>query len=197
MKSSTLIIILLLALCGAMYFLGKRNGTTELRATVINNQQLVTQIAELSSLEVSGSTSVKLSNAGDNSSWWENLKDYLAENTLQVTVPYHAKFGVDMQHGKVTISENDTAVILHFPAVKMLSFQLELDKLEMMNQTGLFSRTTIADMKRAEQQMYVSAKGQLENNAGYKEKSKQHIAEIFSNYYKPLGYKVICNFTQP
>ena len=197
MKSSTLIIILLLALCGAMYFLGKRNGTTELKATVINNQQLKTQIAELSALDVSGNTSVKLSNAGDKSSWWENLKDYLAENTLQVTVPYHAKFGVDMQQGKVSISENDSAVVLNFPPVKMLSFQLELDKLETMNQTGLFSRTTIADMKRAEQEMYVAAKRQLETNSGYKEKAKQHIADIFTNYYRPLGYKVICNFTQP
>lgn len=196
MKSSTLIIILLLALCAAMYFLGKRNGTTALRATVINNQQLITQIAELSSLNVSGSTSVKLSNAGNNGSWWENFKDYLAENTLQVTVPYHAKFGVDMQQGKVGISENDSAVILTFPPVKMLSFQLELDKLETMNQTGLFSRTTIDDMKRAEQEMYVSAKRQLENNTGYQEKAKQHMAEILTNYYKPLGYKVICKFTQ-
>ena len=197
MKSSTLIIILLIALCGAMYFLGKRNGTTEIKSTVINNQQLVTQIAELSALEVSGSTSVKLSNAGDNSSWWENLKDYLAENTLQVTVPYNAKYGVDMQHGKVHISENDTAVVLNFPQVKMLSFQLELDKLETMNQTGLFSRTTISEMKRAEQQLYVSAKQQLQGSNTYLEKAKQHIAEIFTNYYKPLGYKVICNFTQP
>lgn len=197
MKSSPLLIVLLLALCGAMYFLGKKNGTTEIRSTLINNQQLVRQIAELSALEVSGSTSLKLTNAGGNSSWWENFKDYLAENTLQVTVPYRAKYGVDMQQGKVTISENDTAVNLQFPAVKMLSFQLELDKLETMNQTGLFNRTTIADMKRAQQQMYVSARQQLESNNRYIEKSKQHIAEIFTNYYKPLGYKVICTFTQP
>jgi len=197
MKSSTLIIVLLLALSGAMYFLGKRNGTTELKSTVINNQQLITKIAELSALEVSGSTSVKLSNAGDNSSWWENFKDYLAENTLQVTVPYYAKYGVDMKEGQVNISENDSAVILNFPPVKMLSFQLELDKLETMNQTGLFNRTTIADMKRAEQQMYVSAKAQLQNNAGYKVQAERQIADIFTNYYKPLGYKVVCNFTQP
>lgn len=186
-----------MALCGAMYYIGKKNGTTEIRSTVINNQQLVQQIAELSSLEVSGSTSVTLSNAGDNSNWWENFKDYLAENTLHVAVPYHAKFGVNMKQGKVTISENDTAIILKFPAIMMLSFQLDLDKLETMNQTGLFSRTTIADMKQAEQQLYVSAKAQLENNAVYKEKAKQHIADIFTSYYKPLGYKVICNFTQP
>ena len=197
MKSTTVIIVMLLLLCGAMYFLGKKNGTTEIKATIINNQLMVQQIAELSALDVSGTTTAKLSNAGDNNSFWEGFKNYLAENTLQVTVPYHAKYGVDMSKGRVNINKNDTAVILNFPPVKLLSFQLLLDKIEVMNQTGLFSRTTIADMRKAQQQMYVSANEQLSNNAGYQSKAREHITAIFTQYYKPLGYKVICNFTQP
>ena len=197
MKSTTIIIVMLLLLCGAMYFLGKKNGTTEIKATIINNQLMVQQIAELSALDVSGTTTAKLSNAGDNNSFWEGFKNYLAENTLQVTVPYHAKYGVDMSKGRVNINKNDTAVILNFPPVKLLSFQLLLDKIEVMNQTGLFSRTTIADMRKAQQQMYVSANEQLSNNAGYQSKAREHITAIFTQYYKPLGYKVICNFTQP
>jgi len=197
MKSTTIIIFLLLLLCGAMYFLGKKNGTTEIKATIINNQLMVQQIAELSALDVSGTTTARLSNAGDNSSFWEGLKNYLAENTLQVTVPYHAKYGVDMSKGRVNINKNDTAVVLNFPPVKLLSFQLLMDKIEVMNQTGLFSHTTIADMRKAQQQMYVSANEQLTNNAGYQTKAREHITAIFTQYYKPLGYKVICNFTQP
>ena len=171
---------MLLLLCGAMYFLGKKNGTTEIKATIINNQLMVQQIAELSALDVSGTTTAKLSNAGDNNSFWEGFKNYLAENTLQVTVPYHAKYGVDMSKGRVNINKNDTAVILNFPPVKLLSFQLLLDKIEVMNQTGLFSRTTIADMRKAQQQMYVSANEQLSNNAGYQTKAREHITAIFT-----------------
>ena len=196
MKSSTLIIILLLALCGAMYFFGKRNGTTEIQSTVINNQQLVQQIAELSALEVSGTTSVKLSNAGEKSSWWEGVKNFLAENTFQLTVPYKCKYGVDMSKGQVVISQNDTAVLLTFPAIQMLSLQLELDKIETMNQTGLFSHTTVEDMKRAEQQMYIAARQQLSGNTAYIAKATSHITDIFTQYYKPLGFKVICTFGQ-
>ena len=197
MKSTTIIIVLLLLLCGAMYFWGKKNGTTEIKATIINNQLMVQQIAELSALDVSGSTTAKLSNAGDNNSFWEGFKNYLAENTLQVTVPYHAKYGVDMSKGRVSIDRNDTAVVLNFPPVKLLSFQLLLDKIEVMNQTGLFNRTTIADMRKAQQQMYLSTNEQLSNNVGYHTKAREHITAIFTHYYKPLGYKVICNFTQP
>ena len=74
MKSSTIIIILLVALCAAMYFLGKRNGTTEIKATILNNTQLVKQIAELSSLEVTGSTTAKISNATGDGGVWDNMK---------------------------------------------------------------------------------------------------------------------------
>lgn len=197
MKSTTVIIILLIGFATAMYFLGKKNGTTEIKATIINNQQLVKQIAELSSLEVSGTTTAKLTNVQGQSGFWEGLKNYLAENTLQVTIPYHAKYGVDMSAGKVAISENDTAVVITLPQIKLLSLQLELDKMETMSQTGIFNRTTIADMKQAQQQLYSSAHQQMVANAGLIEKARQHVIDIFVQYYKPLGYKVICNFTTP
>ena len=197
MKSSTIIIILLVALCAAMYFLGKRNGTTEIKATILNNTQLVKQIAELSSLEVTGSTTTKISNATGDGGVWDNMKNYFAENTLQVTIPYIAKYGVDVSKGNVSLNKTDSSIVIHLPLCKMLSLQLQLDKLEAMNQTGLFAHTTINDMKLAEQQLYNAANNQLGNNAALLEKARQHISNIFSDYYTPLGYKVVCTFTQP
>ncbi len=44
MKSTTIIFVLFLLLCGAMYFLGKNNGTTEIKASIINNQLMVQQM---------------------------------------------------------------------------------------------------------------------------------------------------------
>lgn len=196
MKSFYLILVLLIALCMAMYFLGKKSGTTEVKATIINNTQLVKQIAELSSLEVTGTTTAKISNVSEESGIRNNLKNYFAENTLQVTIPYIAKYGVDVSKASVSINDTDTALVIKLPSCRMLSLQLVLDKMEIMNQTGLFASTTIADMKAAEQQLYSTAQGQLSNNAALLEKTKQHITEIYNEYYKPLGYKVVCNFTQ-
>jgi hypothetical protein len=197
MKSFTIFIILLIAFATAMYFLGKKNGTTELKATIINNQQMVQQIAELSVLEVSGTTTTKLTNVDDKNGFWDGVKNYFAENTLLVTIPYHAKYGVDMSKGKVTINKIDTVVVLFFPPVKLLSFQLELDKMETMNETGLFNRTTIADMKRAQQTLYTTANQQLVNNTTLLAKAREHVNDIFVEYYRPLGYKVQCNFSKP
>ena len=197
MKSSSVIIILLIAFAVSMYFLGKKNGTTELKATIINNALLVKQIAELSSLEVSGTTTTKLTNVGENAGMWESMKNYFAENTLQVSIPYIAKFGVDVSKVNISVNKNDSSFIINLPPCKMLSLQLQLDRVETMNQTGLFAHTTVADMRLAQQQLYAAANQQLSNNAAYLEKAKAHIAEIYSQYYQPLGYKVVCTFTQP
>jgi len=197
MKSTSLVIILLIGLCMAMYFLGKRSGTTEIKATIINNTQLVKQIAELSSLEVTGSTTAKITNVDNEDGIWNSMKNYFAENTLQVTIPYVAKYGVDVSKANVAINKNDTAIVITLPACKMLSLQLLLDRIETMNQTGLFAETTIGDMKRAQQQLYAASTSQLSNNAALLEKAKQHITEIYNQCYKPFGYKVVCNFTQP
>ena len=197
MKSTSLVIILLIGLCMAMYFLGKRSGTTEIKATIINNTQLVKQIAELSSLEVTGSTTAKLTNVEGEEGVWNGMKNYFIENTLQVTIPYIAKYGVDVSKAGVTVNKNDTAIVITLPACKMLSLQLQLDKIETMNQTGLFAKTTISDMKRAQQQLYAASNSQLGNNAALLEKAKQHITEIYNQCYKSFGYKVVCNFNQP
>jgi Protein of unknown function (DUF4230) len=197
MKPTSLVIILLIGLCMAMYFLGKRSGTTEIKATIINNTQLVKQIAELSSLEVTGSTTAKITNVNGEDGVWNSMKNYFAENTLQVTIPYIAKYGVDVSTEGVTINQNDTAIVITLPACKMLSLQLLLDKIEMMNQTGLFAQTTIGDMKRAQQQLYAVSSSQLSTNAALLEKAKQHITEIYNQCYRRFGYKVVCNFTQP
>lgn len=197
MKSTSLVILLLIGLCTAMYFLGKKSGTTEINATILNNTQLVKQIAELSSLEVTGATTAKLTNVENESGIWNNLKNYFTENTLQVTIPYIAKYGVDVSKADIAINKNDTAIVITLPACKMLSLQLVLDKIETMNQTGLFATTTIADMKRAEQQLYTACSSQLSNNTSLLEKAKLHITEIYNQCYKSFGYKVVCNFNQP
>lgn len=197
MKFLALVIILLIALCTSMYFLGKRSGTTEIKATIFNNTQLVKQIAELSSLEVTGTTTVKLTNVAGENGLWNSMKNYFAENTLQVSIPYVAKYGVEVSGANFSIDKNDTAVVITLPACKLLSLQLLLDRIETMNQTGLFAQTTIGDMKRAQQQLYAASNSELSNNAALIERAKQHITEIYNQCYKSFGYKVVCNFNQP
>lgn len=194
MFKNKLIFLLIASLLVAVYFLRRKSGTTEIKQTVINNVELVKQIAELSSLEVTGHTSVKLTNLSDRGSWWNKVKDYLTENTLQVTIPYEAKYGIDLNDKQITTKVTDTIIEINLPKCKLLSLQLLLNKLETMNQTGLLASTSIQDLAQAEQQLYNEAMAKLSNDNSLIQQAQQHIKTIFAKYYKPLGMVVDCKF---
>lgn len=195
MSKSFLFIVLVLLFGAATYFLGKKNGINQLTSSVVQNVTLVQQIAELSALSVTGTTTAKLSNNEGSSGMWNKFKNYLAENTLQVTLPYEAKYGVQLKDKKVTVDTKDKTVLIQLPKCKLLSLQLQLDKLEMMNQTGLFASTTIKDLSSAQKQLYEQAQSSLTNNEGYVKQAELQITNILKNYYDPLGYTVQCIFT--
>jgi propanediol dehydratase large subunit len=194
MKNTGVIIFLVVLLAGAFYFLGKKNGGSDAKITMLENVEMIKQIAELAALNVAGTLNVKVSNKGDEGGTWAKFKNYFAENTLQVNLPYEAKFGVDMSNQKMNIDTKAATVIIFLPACKLLSLQLKMDKMETMTQTGLFASASMDDLVKAQKQLYAQALLQLENDPKYMKMSEAHILAILDNYYKPLGYKVTCIF---
>jgi uncharacterized Fe-S radical SAM superfamily protein PflX len=194
MKQNTLFIFLVLLIAGAFYFLGKRNGSSDAKITMVENVEMIKQIAELAALDVAGNVQVKVSNKGDENGVWSKFKNYFAENTLQVNLPYEAKYGVDMSSQKMSIDTKAATVNISLPNCKLMSLQLKMDKMETMTQTGLFASASMIDLVNAQKQLYAQALQQLENDPKFLKLSEDHIAAILSNYYKPLGYKVNCIF---
>jgi Protein of unknown function (DUF4230) len=194
MSKSFIFIVLVLLFGTATYFLGKKNGSNQLTSTVLQNVNLVQQIAELSALSVSGTTSAKITNIQANDGVWDKFKNYFAENTLQITLPFEAKFGVLLLQKKITVDTKYKTIIITLPNCKLLSLQLPLDKLEAMNQTGLFNTTTIADFSSAQKQLYQQALQTLSTNTNYIKQAELQITNVLKNYYQPLGYTVSCVF---
>jgi hypothetical protein len=194
MKNNGLLIFLVLLVAAAFYFLGRKNGASNATVTMIENVEMIKQIAELSALDVAGNVNLKVSNKGDENGAWDKFKNYFAENTLQVNLPYDAKFGVDMSHQKMTINSKNGTATINLPHCKLMSLQLKMDKMETMTQTGLFASASMNDLVKAQKQLYTQALSQLENNAGHIKLAEEHIVTIMNNYYKPLGYKVNCIF---
>ncbi len=194
MKNTGLLLFLALLAAGAFYFLGKKNGASDAKITMTENVEMIKQIAELSALNVAGSVNLKISNKGDEAGTWNKFKNYFAENTLQVNLPYEAKFGVDMSNQKMTIDTKEGTANISLPHCKLMSLQLKMDKMETMTQTGLFTSASMDDLVKAQKQLYTQALAQLENNEGHIKLAEEHITSILNNYYKPLGYKVKCIF---
>lgn len=190
MKNGLVVLILVIAVALAFYLLGKKNGAGQTKTDIIQNVEIVKQIAQLSSLEVNGTTKITVTNKGDNAGFWNKVKNYFAENTLQVTVPYEAKYGVDMSNQKIEIDKKAQTVTLQLPPVKLLSMQLRLDKMDNMQQTGLLSTITVDAFVKAQKDMYAAANATLVNNAAYIKLAQENINNTLNRYYAPLGYKV-------
>ena len=189
-----IVIALVLLVAAAFYFLGKKNGEGQTQTDIIQNVALIKEIAQLASLEVNGETKITVTNKGDGKDVWDKVKNYFAENTLQVALPYEAKFGVDMKNQQITINSKDSTVTIALPAAKLLSMQLRLDRLESMNKTGLFSLVTMEEFVSAQKQLYASASATLEGNQSYLRLAEDNIRNTLSKYYQPMGYKVVCVF---
>ena len=68
--------------------------------------------------------------------------------------------------------------------------QLRLDKMESMQQTGIFNTVSVNDFIQAQKSLYASANGTLQNNAAFLKLAEDNIRNTLTKYYAPLGYKV-------
>jgi len=194
MRSNFITVFLILLVATGFYFLGKKNGSGQTKTDVVQNVALIKEIAQLASLEVNGETKIKITNRGNENGVWNNFKNYFTENTLQLSVPYEAKYGVDMSNQKIIVDTKSGVATIYLPACKLMSLQLRLDKLESMSQTGIFNTVTLDDFVKAQKSLYTAVSGTLENNNPYLKLAEDNISSTLSKYYQPLGFKVKCVF---
>lgn len=108
-----LVVLILFALL--IFWLGKRFGSTNVSQQVISNSTIVKEIAELASLDVQGSASIKRSNIENSGDWSDNLKKAFLENTVWVTIPYQAKYGVNIDDKLFKVQMTDKKIIVNLP----------------------------------------------------------------------------------
>ncbi|HVI49110.1 MAG TPA: DUF4230 domain-containing protein [Chitinophaga sp.] len=182
-----IIYTVVLVLIGLLLFwLGKRFGSTNVSQQVISNSIIVREIAELSSLDVQGTASIKRSNIEDSGGWTDNLKKTFFENTVWVNVPYQAKYGVDIDSAHFKVTVTDKKIIVRLPAPHLLSYELKMDKMETANRKGLFLFQDDETYTEVQKKLYQTSRGQLEGNTVYTEQCKEKIRKILAQYYVPF-----------
>lgn len=194
MKNSFFLIFMVLLVAVAFYFLGRKNGSDITKVDVVQNVEIIKEIAELSALEVSGVTHLKMTNRGDNESMWNKFKNYFAESTIQLSIPYDAKYGVDMSNQQVAIDTKSGTATVYLPDVKLLSLQLKLDKVDAITKAGILNTITVDEYVKAQKQLYEEANKALVSNPNNIQLAKTHLQFILEKYYAPLGLKVKCVF---
>lgn len=179
-------LIALVLIVVLVFWLGKRFGSTDMSQQVISNSTIVKEIAELASLDVQGSASIKRSNIEESGDWTDNLKKAFLENTVWVTVPYEAKYGINIDDKSFKVQLTEKKITIHLPAPRLLSYELKMDRMETANRKGWLLTQNDETYTDVQKKLYQTSRGQLENNALYIQQSKEKIKKILEQYYAPF-----------
>ncbi|RPE12085.1 DUF4230 domain-containing protein [Chitinophaga lutea] len=177
-----------------IFWLGQRFGSRTVNQQVLSNSLIVKEIAELASLEVQGNASIKRSNVDNSGAWTDNLKKVFAENTIWVTVPYTAKYGVDVNEKNFDVKVSDKKVTVSLPAPQLLSYELRLSQMETANKKGWLMFSDDETYTDVQKKLYETSRDQLQHNAIYLEQCKEKIRNIIGTYYAPMKYTVEVKF---
>lgn len=186
-----IVVILLIVF---IFWLGQWFGSKKVNQSILSNSLIVREIAELASLEVQGNASIKRSNVDNSGAWTDNLKKVFAENTIWVTVPYTAKYGVNIDDKNYNVSLKEKRVLVQLPAPVLLSYELRLNQMETANKKGWLMFSDDETYTDVQKKLYETTRAQLTQNNIYLEQSKEKIRQIIGTYYKPLGYEVEVKF---
>jgi hypothetical protein len=147
---------------------------------------MVREIAELASLEVQGVASIKRSNLENDGGWADNFKKLFLENTIWVSIPYLAKYGVDVNEKNFRVSVTDKKITVQLPAPRLLSYELKVDKMETANRKGWLLTQDDETYTAVQKKLYQTSREQLAGNAIYLQQSKDKIKNIITRYYQPF-----------
>jgi len=169
-----------------IFWLGKQYGSKNVNQSILSNSLIVKEIAELASLDVQGVANIKRSNIEEDGSWTSNMKKAFLENTIWVSVPYEAKYGVDVSEKNFHITLSDKKILVKLPAPHLLSYELKVDKMETANRKGWFLFQDDETYTDVQKKLYQTSREQLENNQLYLTQSKDKITKIITQYYQPF-----------
>lgn len=190
------VIIVAVAIGIIAYTIGKRAGREQTRTELIQNYTFVKEIAELASLEVGGSTTFKSSNitANDNGILG-SIKKGLFENSVSLSVPFTAKYGVDLSGDSVrVVPEGDTVLRLYLPSPKLLSYELHLDRIDAQQRSGLFYFENQPLREALYKKLYANSRAEMVANRQYINRTQDQICRILQGYYRAAHMQVVCEF---
>jgi hypothetical protein len=189
------ILIVLAAACIVAYTLGKRKGEADSETALIQNVAFVRDIAELSSVEVGGTTTYKSTNApADATGISASLRKAFLEKTVTISAPYVAKYGVDLSAQNFRIVRADSGVEVHLPHAQLLSFELRLDRLETAASKGLLLFENDDFYTAFEKRMYAQSRAQMETSAIYLRRAEDRVCGLMRRYFGTVGLPVRCVF---
>lgn len=181
-------IIALLAAGGAFYF-GYTYSKSKTESKFIHNYESVEKIAELGALEVRGVAKHESKQNSSDNSVMDVFEKTLFEKIIKVEIPYAAKYGVSFTDQDIAVREDkdQKTIFITLPLVKLLSYELRLDKADANSERGLLIFENDTDYLKASQTLYTVSRKNMENNTAYMKQAEEQIVTLLKKYMEPSG----------
>lgn len=129
------VIVVISCIIGA-FFYGKFSTGQTTKTTTIN-ESVVRKIAEMATVESKGVLNHTFSTKVAESGILDMLKNFIAERTITVSVPYTAKYGCKLDSSDFKITAHENSVTVYLPEPKLLSYELNLKGMQVTEKNGL------------------------------------------------------------
>lgn len=191
------ILVAIVFVIGVSFFGGWVLSKRHTNATYIFNYKTVRNIVETGFLEVNGVTKIDMGNEPnkDDNSVLNFLKATSLARQMKLEIPFVARFGILFNDEKPFIVNGKNYIEVSLPAVKLLSYELHLEKMDAMSRKGLSLFEFQADYLDAERVLYNTNRRLLEKDLTYVQQAQQRIKDLLVGYFSPSGKKVIVNFS--
>lgn len=191
------ILIAIVFVIGVSFFGGWVLSKHHTHSTYIFNYKTVRNIVETGFLEVNGVTKIDMGNEPnkDDNSVLNFLKATSLARQMKLEIPFVARFGILFNDEKPFIVNGKNYIEVSLPAVKLLSYELHLEKMDAMSRKGLSLFEFQADYLDAERVFYNTNRQLLEKDLTYVQQAQQRIKDLLVGYFSPSGKKVIVNFS--
>ena len=189
------ILIVIVAACIVAYTIGKKKGEADSETALIQNVAFVRDVAELASVEVTGTTTYKSTNAPEGATGVSAaFRKALFEKSVTITAPYVAKYGVDLDAKNFRILRADSVVEVRMPHARLLSFELRLDRLETAASKGLLLFNDDNFYTQFEKKMFAQSRAQAEVSSIYLRRAEDRVCGLMRRYFGAVGLPVRCIF---
>ncbi len=180
----------------AGYMAGRLLTSKQDHTELIENYSFVKDIAELASVEVTGTTTLNSSNVANDGSLTDELKRLFMEKTIRLSAPYTANYGIDLNDSKLRIVRADSTLKVYLPSPRLLSYELHLNRLDASNRKGWLQFESDEAYLAFQKKMYNESRSQLEKNQIYLQRSRDRICWIIQKYFAPLHVKTVCVYNE-
>lgn len=182
-----LVVIVVAAIVAGAYFFGMKSGADLVRNGLLANYPTVKNVVQSANVEFDTTVSVTLTTA-ENAEIFNLLKGTNKADSLQISIPYYGRYGIDLSVRNFRVFKNDEgAVEVWLPAVVMRYCELKFDGLVINGSSAatLFKGDNAAEIRK---KLYELLLPVLQKNKAHVKAAKVAENKALMFYFMPYKW---------